>query len=236
MVGVGDFGIVDLRSGAYSQSAGGYDLEWVANGDRVVVAGDGYTEPGRVQVSRPDDPDHFVEATAGVSGPRERNYVDAAVSPEGGLVVAWEEELGGKPCCAALLDLDGQGFRPLAVTGIIQSMAFAPDGSEVYLTVRREGRVALVRYPRDGPSQEIRTLPNDLYAWESLRFLVDGSLALVGRTPGLHRVDEPGGCERDCPPYRSRVLLLDADTGTTRYESPDFDRFTSVAGLDLGSS
>jgi hypothetical protein len=226
-----DFGIVDLTTGAYHASAGASDLEWLGADGGTAVAGSSYTEPGRVHVSVPGRPGDYRDVTAKVPGPEERHYDDVAVSPDGQrLAVSWAEESMGLPaCCAALMNLDGTGFTPLAVSGNVQSMAFSADGSGLYLVERQEGRTVLTYHDGGAAPRELRVL-GDLYHWD-VQVRPGGALALLGRTAVPYEGTEPRLCAQDCPPFRSRLVLADPETGETTHESGDFDRHTAIDGF-----
>ena len=226
-----DFGVVELATGSYHASPGGSDLEWLAGQGATATAGSSYTEPGRVHVSEPGQPGDYRDVTASVPGPEDRHYGDVAVSPAGDrLAVSWAEESMGAPaCCAALMNADGTGFRPLAVTGNVQSMAFSADGSGLYLVERQEGQTVLTFHQGDGAARVLRVLP-DLYHWD-VRLQPDGALGLLGRTAVPYEGTGPLVCESQCPPFRSRLLVVDPDTAETRHESGDFDRNTAIDGF-----
>ena len=227
-----DFGVVELATGDYHASAGGSDLEWLgAQGGSTAVAGSSYPEPGRVHVSRPGRPGDYRDVTAAVPGPEDRDYEDVAVSPAGDrLAVSWAEESMGTPaCCAATMNLDGTAFRPLAVTGNVQSMAFSADGTGLYLVERQEGQTVLTFHQGGPEARTLRILP-DLYHWD-VKLSSGGALALLGRTAVPYEGTGPLVCEAQCPPFRSRLLIVDPDTAETRYESGDFARTTAIDGF-----
>ena len=226
-----DFGVVELATGHYHASAGGSDLEWLAGDGATAIAGSSYTEPGRVHVSRPGRPGDYRDVTASVPGPEDRSYDHVAASPLGDrLAVSWAEESMGTPaCCAATMNVDGTDFRPLTVTGNVQSIAFSADGDGLYLVERQEGQTVLTFHHGAAPPRIMRVLP-DLYHWD-VKLGSDGTLTLLGRTAVPYEGTAPLVCEAQCPPFRSRLLILDPDTAETRHESGDFDRTTAIDGF-----
>jgi serine/threonine protein kinase/Tol biopolymer transport system component len=138
--------------------------------------------------SRPVPPAEYVERRL-TAYPAENNVSEAALSPDGSLLVfgdsegVWVQSVSGGP------------RRPLGVprfaTGESTSaISFSSDESRVVVSVARPERVTLWSAPLDGsPARRLRESPDDA-AWIS----PDGrSLLVLRRTRGLELVPIDGG-------------------------------------------
>ena len=107
-------------------------------------------------------------------------------------------------------------------------MAFSADGDGLYLVERQEGQTVLMFHHGATAPRTMRVLP-DLYHWDVK--LASGGPWLCSAGPPSPTRARPAVCEAQCPPFRSRLLIVDPDTAETRHESGEFDRTTAIDGF-----